>query len=84
MATPEGPLQGQALLRAVSAAMVGLHERHYQRPPGTVSSRMMGDDLLACVLGGVYTEVEKTLIEPRRSGVAGSSRLLQRFGIRGR
>jgi hypothetical protein len=45
---------------------------------------MMGEDLLACVLGCVYTEVEKTLIEPRRSGVAGSSRLLQHFGIRGR
>ena len=74
MATPEGPLQGQALLAAVSAAMVALHERHYQRPPGTARSRMMGDDLLACVLGGVYTDVEKTLIELERDPVVRENR----------
>lgn len=28
---------------------------------------MMGDDLLACVLGGVYTDVEKTMIELQRT-----------------
>jgi uncharacterized protein YbcI len=28
---------------------------------------MMGDDLLGCVLGGVYTDVEKTLIELERA-----------------
>ena len=27
----------------------------------------MGGDLLACVMGGVYTEVEKTLIELERT-----------------
>jgi uncharacterized protein YbcI len=27
---------------------------------------MLGDDLLACVLGGVYTDVEKTMIELER------------------
>ena len=29
----------------------------------------MGDDLLACVLGGVYTDVEKTLIELERGAI---------------
>jgi uncharacterized protein YbcI len=30
---------------------------------------MLGDDLLACVLGGVYSEVEKTLIELQRTSL---------------
>ena len=33
MATPAGPLDGDALLAAVSDAMSELHERYYQRPP---------------------------------------------------
>ena len=74
MATPDGPLQGQALLTAISDAMIALHERHYQRPPGSAKSQMMGDDLLACVLGGVYTDVEKTLIELERDPVVRENR----------
>jgi hypothetical protein len=67
METPADPLEGDALLAAVTDAMVSLHERYYHRRPGTGKSRMMGDDLLVCVLGGVYTDVEKTLIEIERS-----------------
>ena len=74
MATPEAPLQGQVLLTAVSDAMAALHERHYQRPPGTIRTRLMGDDLLACVLGGVYTDVEKTLIELERDPIVRDNR----------
>ena len=74
MATPDGPLQGQALLSAISDAMSALHERHYQRPPGTAKTQMMGDDLLACVLGGVYTNVEKTLIELERAPLVTDNR----------
>ena len=74
MATPDGPLQGDALLAAVTDAMVALHERHYHRPPGTAKTRMMGDDLLACVLGGVYTDVEKTLIELERDPIVRDNR----------
>jgi hypothetical protein len=69
MATPAGPLDGDALLAAVSDAMSEVHERYYQRPPRTTRARMMGTDLLACVLGGVYTDVEKTLIELERGHV---------------
>ena len=74
MATPNGPATGRALLAAVTDAMVALHERYYQRPPGTAKTRMMGDDLLACVLGGVYTDVEKTLIELERDPIVRDNR----------
>ena len=74
MATPSGPLQGHALLEAISDAMAALHIRHYARPPGTIKTQMMGDDLLACVLGGVYTDVEKTLIELERDPIVRENR----------
>ena len=35
---------------------------------------MLGDDLLACVLGGVYTDVEKTMIELQRSPIVKETR----------
>jgi hypothetical protein len=54
--------------------MSALHERYYHRPPGTAQSRMMGGDLLACVLGNVYTDVEKTLIELERAPVVADNR----------
>jgi uncharacterized protein YbcI len=67
-------LQGEELLAAVSAAMGALHERYHGRVPVSVKSQMMGDDLLACVLGGVYTEVEKTMIELERATVVQETR----------
>ena len=66
MATSDGPLEGDALLDAIASAMVDLHQRYYHREPATAKAAMMGEDLLACVLGGVYTDVEKTLIEIQR------------------
>jgi uncharacterized protein YbcI len=35
---------------------------------------MLGDDLLACVLGGVYTDVEKTMIEIQRTTIVQETR----------
>ncbi len=67
MATPDPPLVGAPLLTAITQAMVELHQRYYQRAPGSAKSQMMGDDLLACVLGNMYTDVEKTLIELQRA-----------------
>lgn len=67
MPAPEPPLDGDELLAAVTEAMVELHKRYYQRKPVTAKTRMLGDDLLACVLGGVYTDVEKTMIELERA-----------------
>lgn len=54
--------------------MVSLHERHYHRAPTSAKSQLMGDDLLACVLGGVYTDVEKTLIELERGTIVQENR----------
>jgi uncharacterized protein YbcI len=67
MPTPEAPLAGDELLAAVSEAMIALHERYYHRRPGATRTRLLEDELLAVVMGGVYTEVEKTLIELQRS-----------------
>ena len=35
---------------------------------------MLGDDLLICVLGGVYTDVEMTMIELQRSTIVQETR----------
>jgi uncharacterized protein YbcI len=67
MPAPEPPLDGDELLEAVTEAMVELHRRYYHSKPVTAKTRMLGEDLLACVLGGVYTDVEKTMIELERS-----------------
>jgi uncharacterized protein YbcI len=74
MAAPEAPLTGGALLEAVTESMVALHERYYHRAPRNAKTRLMGDDLLACVLGGVYTDVEKTLIELDRGTIVQENR----------
>ena len=74
MPAPDVPLTGEALLLAVTDAMVGLHERYHRRAPMTAKSLLLGDDLLACVLGGVYTEVEKTMIELQRSTIVQETR----------
>lgn len=57
------------MLEAVEEAMVALHERYYHRKPVTAKAQLLGDDLIACVLGGVYNDVEKTLIELQRATV---------------
>ena len=74
MPPPTLPLNGDELLTAVTTAMVSLHERYHGRQPVTAKSQLMGDDVLACVMGGVYTEVEKTLIEIQRSAVVQETR----------
>ena len=73
MQSSDSPLSGEALLQAVTASMVSLHERYY-RAPATAKTQMLGNDLLACVLGGVFTDVEKTMIELQRSTVVQETR----------
>ena len=60
-------LTNDELLVAVTEAMVALHKHYYHRKPVTAKTLMLDGELLACVLGGVYTEVEKTMIEVQRS-----------------
>ncbi len=74
MLVADPPLSGDELLSAVTEAMVALHERYYHRVPVSAKTQMLGDDLLACVLGGVYTDVEKTMIELQRSTVVQETR----------
>ena len=63
MPAAEVPLSGDELFAAVTEAMVTFHQRYHHREPVTAKTLLLGDDLLACVLGGVYTDVEKTMIE---------------------
>jgi uncharacterized protein YbcI len=74
MPAPDSALSGDALLAAVTDAMVALHNRYYHRVPVTAKSLLLGDDLLACVLGGVYTDVEKTMIELQRTTIVQETR----------
>ena len=62
------------MLEAVTEAMVGLHERYYGRKPNSARTLMMGEDLLACMLGDVYTDIEKTMIELQRQALVNKTR----------
>ena len=66
MPATEPPLSGEVLLTAVGDAMSALHERYHHRAPAAVKTQMMDDEVLVCIMGGVYTEVEKTMIELQR------------------
>jgi uncharacterized protein YbcI len=74
MPAPTSPLTGDELLEAVSASMVALHERYHHRAPVTAKTMLMSDELLACVMGGVYTDVEKTMIEVQRHTIVQETR----------
>lgn len=68
------PLHGEELLAAVTKSMVALHERYHHRAPVTAKTQQLGDDLIAVVMGGVYTDVEKTMIELQRGRVVQETR----------
>lgn len=68
------PPVGDPMLEAVTEAMVEIHERYYGREPISARTQLMGDDMLACLFGGVYTDVEKTLIELQRQALVHESR----------
>lgn len=68
------PLTGEELLSAVTNSMVALHQRYHHRKPVTAKTLLLGHDLLACVMGGVYTDVEKTMIELQRSAIVQETR----------
>ena len=68
------PLRGDPLLAGVTDAMVTLHQHYHHRKPVTAKTTLLGGDLLACVLGGVYTDVEKTTIELERTTIVQETR----------
>jgi uncharacterized protein YbcI len=67
MSSPSPPLVGEELLTAVTEEMVAMHERYHHRVPASAKTQLLEDDLLAVVMGGVYSDVEKTMIELQRS-----------------
>jgi uncharacterized protein YbcI len=74
MSSPTAPLEGEELLTAVTASMVALHERYHHRVPVSAKTQLLEDDLLAVVMGGVYTDVEKTMIELQRATIVQETR----------
>ena len=74
MLTPTDSEVPEAALRAVTDGIVALHQRYHGREPSTAKTQMMGDDMLACLLGEVYTDVEKTMIELQRQAVVRETR----------
>ena len=74
MPSPAPPLHGEELLTAVTAEMVTLHERYHHRVPASAKTQLLEDDLIAVVMGGVYTDVEKTMIELQRETLVQETR----------
>jgi uncharacterized protein YbcI len=74
MPAPDTPLSGDLLLAAVTDAMVALHRRYHHRAPVTAKTLLLDGELLVCVLGGVYTDVEKTMIELQRATIVQETR----------
>ena len=70
----DGTKTGDGMLDAVTEAMVAIHEHYHGRKPTTARTLMMGDDMLACLLGEIYTDVEKTMIELQREAVVHETR----------
>jgi uncharacterized protein YbcI len=67
-------LNGDELLVAVTDAMVEFHHRYHNRAPVIGKALLLGEELLACVLGGVYSDVEKTMIDLQRTTVLQEAR----------
>ena len=68
------PFAGDELLVAVTEAMVALHERYHHRTPVTAKTLLLDDELLACVLEGVYTDGEKTMLELQHTTIVKHTR----------
>ena len=71
--TEDVPLGDETLI-AVNDAMIALHERYHGRKPVAARTTMLGGDLLACLMGDVYTDVEKTMIELQRQAIVAETR----------
>jgi uncharacterized protein YbcI len=74
MSSPGPPLVGEELLTAVTEEMVAMHERYHHRVPASAKTQLLENDLLAVVMGGVYSDVEKTMIELQRSTLVQETR----------
>ena len=70
----QGRAIGDDVLKAVTVALVELHERYHGRKPVTARTHLLDEDMLACLLGDVYTDVEKTMIELQRQALVHETR----------
>ena len=64
----------EAQLEAVTEALSELHERYHGRRPRSARTSLMGDDMLVCLLGDIYTNVEQTMIELQRKALVHETR----------
>ena len=62
------------VLTAVTEAMVAVHEHYHGRKPASARTQMLGDDMVACLLGDPYTDIEKTMIEMQRQALVHETR----------
>lgn len=67
MSAPNERPVTDSVLAAINLELVELHRRHHGRPPLSAKTQLLDGALLACVMGGVFTDVEKTMIEVQRS-----------------
>ena len=84
MPAPNPALVGDALLVAVTDAMVTFHQRYYHRSPVTAKTLLLEGELLVCVLAGIYTDVEKTMIELQHATVVHDTRSAFQTAMQGR
>jgi uncharacterized protein YbcI len=61
MSARKDVLSGGELLIAVTDAMVEFHHRYHDHAPVIGKATLLSEELLACVLGDVYSDVEKTM-----------------------
>ncbi len=74
MPVPNTALVGDQLLAAVTDEMVALHQRYHHRAPVSAKTLLLEGELLVCVLEGVYTDVEKTMIELQHTTIVHQTR----------
>lgn len=74
MSAHKDVLTGEELLVAVTDAMVEFHRRYHNRAPVMGKALLLSDELLACVLGGAYSDVEKMIFDLRGTTVLQEAR----------
>ena len=62
------------LLDAISTELAALHLRYHGREPRSTSTNLIDDELVVCVFSGIYTTVEKTMIEIGREATVHQTR----------
>lgn len=61
-------------LEAITDELVALHERYHGRKPASARTVAMSEDLVACLMGDMYTDIEKTMIEMQRRALVQETR----------